>query len=441
MTRFYPISRSTDPHNRIPPSVPAAPSPGSGRPGRPGSFQGRNRSGADGGRTSTGETRSAPSSVVYTDRALSRASGRGPRRAPLSSGHISPLTITLYQNAEAVELRGVGKAQERPACRGVVSGFSRKSRRRMMQKIGQVDTERVEPYVYFATLTYHNDYPDTLSGVKRDLDRMLKRLMRRGVQFCIWKLEPQRRGAPHFHLIISTADPLEREWFAAAWGEIAAPEDEEHHRFHLRAETFQPIDEWGRVVAYVSKYVAKVQTATGLPAMWDRPGRWWGVRGTLPATGLVARLSPAEFWRVRRLMRKALEKRTGRKYRSRGAFSGLDCRLGFEFGFRAVAWACTYRPRSAEWDRGQQPRENRDQFPRRPGGSAPDGQALPPDGHQSVGSDPPSDDRRRRRARAGDEDGQEPGWARSADPAGAHRWKDEPGGACGAAASAAPPGG
>lgn len=60
----------------------------------------------------------------------------------------------------------------------------------------------------FVTLTYPAKFP-TVSRAKRDLKVFQQRLIRRFPgSGGIWKLEPQERGAPHYHLLIWGFQPL-----------------------------------------------------------------------------------------------------------------------------------------------------------------------------------------------------------------------------------------
>lgn len=121
-----------------------------------------------------------------------------------------------------------------------VTGWSSRSRMRMMRKLGSVhDVGRMT----MLTLTYDAEWTRTADGgwrtpaiVKRELDLFLKRLDHSyGRRFGgVWKMETQRRGAPHFHVGIVLADVdgdrraqkvADREFAAfcrSAWHDIVA---------------------------------------------------------------------------------------------------------------------------------------------------------------------------------------------------------------------------
>jgi hypothetical protein len=84
--------------------------------------------------------------------------------------------------------------------RGYIKGFSKNSRRRLLEMIASVKRDADLPN--FMTLTYPANFP-TVERAKRDLKVFLQRLDRAypGSGY-IWKLEPQERGAPHYHLLV-----------------------------------------------------------------------------------------------------------------------------------------------------------------------------------------------------------------------------------------------
>lgn len=125
--------------------------------------------------------------------------------------------------------------------------------------------------------------------------KMLKAIRTRferawGCRVIFWKLEPQKRGAAHFHLLVLMG-PAESwldevQWWARNWYEIAGAGDPEHLAVHLGARGNRPCVEvvrnWNGVMAYAAKYLGKAVSGEG----WERPGRWWGVwrKELLPRT-------------------------------------------------------------------------------------------------------------------------------------------------------------
>lgn len=168
--------------------------------------------------------------------------------------------------------------------RNIVLGFSKASRRRLMQKIAQLNRD-AKPI--FLTLTYPADYPLHYTEWKTDFDKWCKRLHRKYPEAAlIWRLEPQKRGAPHFHLLVYGVEiSVEfREWLRASWYECVGSGDVKHYHHGTDVE---PLRSYRGVRSYVGKYIAKTQappTPTDedgvlLPTPdWSKVGRWWGVR-------------------------------------------------------------------------------------------------------------------------------------------------------------------
>jgi len=204
----------------------------------------------------------------------------------LSTAHICPriewnagASLLSVKNGQISEAVGGG-------VRGKVKGFSRGSRRRLMQTIARIRKDADLPN--FITLTYPERFP-TPKESKRDLRAFCKRLERMFPDIgYIWKLEPQERGAPHYHMLTWGASTEELLRFVApAWFEIAGQGDYKHLLFHLGAfagskPCVSQVRSFRGVWSYASKYLGKTFEVAG----WDEQetGRFWGVanRGKIP---------------------------------------------------------------------------------------------------------------------------------------------------------------
>lgn len=158
--------------------------------------------------------------------------------------------------------------------RSYVSGFSAGSRLRLLHLLGTVKKSEMPT---FLTLTYPNTWPNP-TDCKRHLDTFTKRLFRHSPNCSfIWKLEFQKRGAPHFHLLCWGLDrsPGFRHWLSTTWYEVVDSGDIKH----LHAGTqCADVRSWRGVMSYAAKYMGKpVQQDENED--WGRPGRFWGVRG------------------------------------------------------------------------------------------------------------------------------------------------------------------
>jgi hypothetical protein len=166
-----------------------------------------------------------------------------------------------------------------------------------MRKIASVDREAVDDTPIFVTLTYPGEWPRDPKAWKKHLDTFGKRLLRRYPNACaIWKLEPQKRGAPHYHLIVLNVPHVDKDWLAQAWYEVVGSGDTKHLRAGTRVESIRT---WRGCMAYASKYTAKV--IEELPEGWEKVGRMWGIIGrkNLPIAVVRFEVSKPQFLAIR----------------------------------------------------------------------------------------------------------------------------------------------
>lgn len=202
----------------------------------------------------------------------------------LTNVHISPLRSSASGKVQIwVEgsLIKVSKPSVRNGAvtnvkRGKVYGFSRRSRRRLMMKMSMLK-RLVLPV--FVTLTYPAEFPVNCEQWKLHLDTWAKRLHRRFPRAgFVWRLEPQKRGAPHYHMLIFGV-PYNADfqrWVGSSWYQVVGSGDPLHLEYGSHAE---PIRSERGVRSYVGKYIGKVQIAVVSDEVdWSQVGRWWGVR-------------------------------------------------------------------------------------------------------------------------------------------------------------------
>ena len=236
----------------------------------------------------------AAESAVHLGRIGRRGSPSGgprrPVRSSLSSAQIRPQPVEppSLQWAEGGRFARLhipaGNDQTSRGDRAAITSFTWRSRRQMLQHINAIDRAELDPAcVYLATLTYPDAFPRAREA-KRQLANVLKRFRRAwGPVAKFWKLEPQQRGAPHFHLLIFAATPeiaaLQRDWWAHAWYEVAGQGDPNHLKFHLGQLGNRPcceaIKSWNGVTSYAAKYIGKVVDVSKIEG-WEHPGRYWG---------------------------------------------------------------------------------------------------------------------------------------------------------------------
>lgn len=229
--------------------------------------------------------------------------------------------------------------ESRPQPREPIAAWSQKSRSRMIRVFAELDysplltSGRLPAMI---TLTYPGDWlavaPDAVTVKRVHFKALAKRWQRAwgSPLRCVWKLEFQRRGAPHLHLF--TVPPMGRSssrfaawsdlefptWLSKTWADIVDHPDEVQRRNHELAGT--GIDYADAVTArdpkrlaiYFAKHAAPSAASSkefqhSVPPEWiaagKTPGRFWGKLGLEPATADVA-LTEREFIVVRRTLRR-----------------------------------------------------------------------------------------------------------------------------------------
>lgn len=188
------------------------------------------------------------------------------------------LTIAIEVQGDLLAIANRSGRTPKGGKRGTVTSFSPAARLRLMRKLSRLRADKA----VFMTLTYPERYPSPKIA-KQHLRAFLERFRRRWPKAsAVWRIEPQKRGAPHFHLIwynlpyvhIATV----RLWWAATIQE------------YMDGETLQVNMKmcWNsRMVGrYISKYVAKVTDADYSAydggcflddGAYLHVGRWWGL--------------------------------------------------------------------------------------------------------------------------------------------------------------------
>jgi len=233
-----------------------------------------------------------------------------------------PLHVEAWRNLVRVRRPRVTTRQFSGGMRGTISGMSRASRRRLMVNLGKANADPA----LFVTLTYGRDYP-SLPESKEDLRVVVQRLQRlcakAGIRVCIlWRVERQRRGAAHYHCLVWTPErsrvslasllsgrarararahlssiaakvarkgrvrPQSRlDWLialSAIWEDRLNANNMGGRAVLLRSVDVRCVLSRSQVVAYVSKYLAKVDRRVEVgstPSTLENTGRVWGIRG------------------------------------------------------------------------------------------------------------------------------------------------------------------
>lgn len=215
---------------------------------------------------------------------------------------------------------------------GVITEWSRKSRSAMCRTFAELDyTPLVESgrVPAMVTLTYPGDWeivaPDGAS-VKRHMVLWRKRFQREYGEPAryIWKLEFQRRGAPHIHLWM--APPISpgrsgrgfAQWLSETWAQVVDHPDAVQKARHRLAGTAIDVRNGlracdpKRLAIYFTKHSSPNLDGDKeyqhiVPELWRQPGRgpgrFWGVYGLKKAIAVVEVTRDA-YLAARRIVRR-----------------------------------------------------------------------------------------------------------------------------------------
>ncbi len=277
---------------------------------------------------------------------------------PARGGKVCKRGYAMYasEGGSVAKLQGVGRGGPGGArgIRGNVGGFSKGSRKRCLQTLGSIDKTGSAPPL-FVGLTYPGDHwPDDPAQWAQDLENFYARLCRHRSWAniaIIWRKEPQKRGAPHFHLFIFGLEFLAWQWVGATWADITGGNPK-------TCSDVEKLRSWRGAMFYASKYMAKVAdddaggftTATGTPL--TEVGRHWGVMGRkhLPVAWRRYALALGQFHWLRRQIARYMRSK-GRNHRTRGRSSGLWCFMPSEDVGRLLGAIAPYVSSTADTPR------------------------------------------------------------------------------------------
>lgn len=219
-----------------------------------------------------------------------------------------------------------------------IGAWSARSRARMVRRLAELDYSPLfadrDRLPAMLTLTMPGEWlPVAADGAtfKGHLKAFRKRFERAWGEplNCVWKLEFQRRGAPHLHMLMTPPHGLAREtsrssvgaglpfrkWVSAVWADVVAHPDPEQRRRHELAGTGVDFAEGmrardpKRLAIYFTKhgvYGAK-EYQNKPPAEWleagHSVGRYWGYWGLEPLTATVE-VSHADLTAASRVTRR-----------------------------------------------------------------------------------------------------------------------------------------
>jgi hypothetical protein len=242
--------------------------------------------------------------------------------------------------------REEGEEERERKPRGLITEFSRGSRRRLMNRLAVIDQRRAG-LPAFGSLTYPDEsLPVDERTVKRHLNALRSAFVRKyGKRPVLWRRETQVRKsgerigekAPHVHVLTWGIEPTEhdRRWLADTWSRIVGSGSEKHWLVTFHPKSWFMPESWRGTLAYVSKYCAKVSDEVCCGRSWG----WWAPE-LLPVQLLSEEIPCDTFHAVRRVLRAYIAKRCkGHRPPIYHRWQGLTAYLSEPTGAKLVKWA------------------------------------------------------------------------------------------------------
>jgi len=197
-------------------------------------------------------------------------------------GIFNPLAVSVI----SIEKQGRVLIARNPACkppapppgkRGDVNlEMSKKSRRRLFILLNRLETDKAR--MSFLTLTFHyNHTPEEYKAAfKRFRSKMLYWFPEMSA---LWRVELQKRGTAHYHMLCFNLPFIPWYWIVEVWTDCT--------REDMSGINIQLIENFRHASAYVSKYIGKMDEDSGqaVPLLGTEPyqqkplwaGRHWGI--------------------------------------------------------------------------------------------------------------------------------------------------------------------
>lgn len=158
--------------------------------------------------------------------------------------------------------------------------FSHRSRCNLLQQIAKIDYEYMGQGLH-VVLTYPGEWETNPEIWKRHLHNFRRSMDRRYDGWCaLWRIEPQRRGAPHYHMIVWGIPDLETQtesrWMKDTWWRIVGSGDENHRNMGVKVIHVEGNQEEYVKTRYLAFYGSK-DNKNGKSEIFEYPiGRYWG---------------------------------------------------------------------------------------------------------------------------------------------------------------------
>jgi len=220
--------------------------------------------------------------------------------------------VAIYPHGIEVgsSFKSKAKRHNHTPVRGEINGFSAKARNRMLWTARTTDFAGFMAFL-FLTLTYHDNWQGR--DYQRDRDNFIKRLKRRYPDAVyLWRLEPQRRGAPHFHILVMLPHAADKDAISkdlpAQWHSLVDKGNIHHKKHGAKAVCLD--SGYKGVCMYLSKYSAKIDASGASKTL---KGKQWGKSKDWPSKpNMQVELDDKAEAQLRRFLRALLKARRNR---------------------------------------------------------------------------------------------------------------------------------
>lgn len=219
---------------------------------------------------------------VPSGRFSSRFEGEEQRqqKIDLSSILTEPVRLDVYKN-DVVVVRQLQRPMNNDGKKGGNKKKITKLSKRSLGRLAFVASNTDVQFGVMVTLTYPMEFETRGKVVKKHLQRMLKMLVRRFDCKHLWFMEFQKRGAPHFHVLLSINEYklFDIRWLAKSWYKIVNSGDIKHILAGVRIAKIRKKDGAMRyIVSYATKPEQKI-----VPWFYTDCGRFFGYsKGVAP---------------------------------------------------------------------------------------------------------------------------------------------------------------
>jgi len=256
---------------------------------------------------------------------------------PFRSSEISRIQVGHLDSKFNRRFTNITSKRVGGGSRSNIRELSRQSRTRLIYKARNISglmsmVTFTYPGIEWAETATGGDFMNDGKAVKNHLRKIRQLFTYRGI-YGFWFLEFQKRGAPHFHFILSKTlensdlDKIRKTWYKMVG--TACP----HHR--TKGVDHQILRKPHAAGAYAAKYSSKSDQKT-VPDRYTSVGRFWGLFGDLPTGSNEIQLPLKEMHKLVRIARAAQKshcRARGYKHKFRDSGSGTGGLTLYNTGF------------------------------------------------------------------------------------------------------------